>query len=305
MKKTFPYLVISLITLMIINTACTSFTQPQATSTEMPDAVYTASIQTIVAGLTESAPTLAIMEGEGVVDNTTIPTVELPVPTEFVFTDTPLPTETPTVTLTPDYSPTPQPTDTIEPSATATETPIPELVYQDDFSSKIGWTTTGGTNYGFEFINKGYQIFVKVKDVPIWSVRTNTHQDVQVEVDVMEVEDSKGGYFGLVCRHSGGAEFYALVIGSDGFYGIGKKGSGVFKFLKQGAVPPEANLSVDEPNRVRADCMGDTLSLYVNGIKVGEVQDSDYIKGDVGMVVGSRSKGTVTALFDSFAVFSP
>lgn len=316
MKKSSPFLVACLIVMIMLNAACNAISKPQATVTEMSGAAFTASIQTIEAGLTESAPTSAESEGLGAVENTPVPTVELPVPTEFVFTDTPLPTETPIPSPTPDYSATPQPTATteptatVEPTATTTETSVPKLVYQDDFASKTGWSTESSNNYSFEFINKGYQMTSKVKNVPIWSVRNNTYQDVQVEVDIAEVKvtgstASKGGYFGLVCRHGGGGEFYALVIGTDGFYGIGKKGSGVFSFLKQGAVPPEANLSITEANRVRADCMGNTLALYVNGILVAEVQDKSYLKGDVGMVVGSRTKGTVTALFDSFAVFSP
>jgi hypothetical protein len=304
MKKSSLLLVVSLFVLMMLSVACAKTQTPVAT-TEAPDAAYTAAIQTIVAGLTESAPTLSNIQGQGAMENTPAPTVELPVPTEFVATDTPVPTETPVETPTPEFTATPAYTDTPEPTETATDTPVPELVYQDNFAGKVGWTTEGGENYGFDFINGGYQIFVKIKDVPIWSVRKNPYQDVQVEVDVTEQENSKGGYFGLVCRHSGGGEFYAFVIGSDGFYGIGKKGSGVFSFLKQGGLSPDANLSGDEPNRVRADCIGNTLSLFVNGIKISEVQDKDYLKGDVGMVVGSRSKGTVTALFDNFAVYSP
>jgi len=295
---------------MTLNAACNAISKPQPTATEISGAANTASVQTIVAGLTESAPISAESEGQSIVENAPVPTVELPVPTEFVFTDTPLPTDTPIPTDTPDYTATPEPSATLESTATATETPLPQLVYQDDFVGKTGWSTESGANYSFEFINKGYQITSKVKNVPIWSVRSNTYQDVQIEVDVTEVQvtgsqASKGGYFGLVCRHAGGGEFYAFVIGTDGFYGIGKKGSGVFSFIKQGAVPIEANLSVMDANRVRADCMGNTLSLYVNGIKVAEVQDKSYVKGDVGMVVGSRSRGTVIAFFDNFAVFTP
>lgn len=310
MKNPSPLPVVILITLMILTAACSAIQKPQPTETEMSGAAYTASIQTIEAGLTQSAPLSTEAEVLNVVENTPFPTVALPIPTEFVFTDTPLPTNTPIPSPTPDYSATPEPTATIEPTATATETPLPELVFQDDFASKVGWSTESGTNYSFEFINKGYQMTSKVKDVPIWSVRSNTFENVQVEVNVTEVavtgsQASKGGYFGVVCRHAGGGEFYAFVIGSDGFFGIGKKGSGVFSFLKQGSLPPEANLSASESNRVRADCMGNTLSLYVNGYKVAEAQDKSYIKGDIGMVIGSRTKGTVIVFFDSISVFSP
>ncbi len=309
MKKSSQLLVTCLIALIMLNAACTQAQTPA--TTQPPDAAYTASIQTIVAGLTQSAPTLTNPQAQAGAEITQAPTVELPIPSEFVSTDTPVPTITPQPSSTPEFSPTPQPTETIEPSATPepteteTPTPVPELVFQDDFASKSGWTKETGENYGFDFVDGGYQIFVKIKEVPIWSVRTNTYQDVQLEVDAKQVDDTRGGYFGLVCRHTGGANFYAFVIGSDGFYGIAKKGSGLFSFLKQGAVPPEANLSSDEPNRVRADCIGNTLSLFVNGVKVAEIQDKEYSQGDVGMVVGARSRGTVTVLFDSFAVFSP
>ncbi len=310
MKKSSILLVVVLVALMALGVACAK-TQTPVAVTEAPDAANTAAVQTIVAGLTGSAPTQSIVQGQVGTENTPAPTVELPVPTEFVFTDTPLPTETPVATPTPEFSATPAPsetpayTDTPEPTETATETPLPKLVYQDNFASRVGWTKESWENYGFDFTKGGYEIFVKIKNVPIWSVRKAPYEDVQVEVDATEGEDSKGGYFGLVCRHNGGGEFYAFVIGSDGFYGIGKKGGGVFSFLKQGALPAEANLSSDQPNRVRGDCLGNTLSLYVNGLKIAEIQDKSYTKGDVGMVVGSRLRGTVTVLFDDFAVYSP
>lgn len=308
MKKSSLLLIFCLITLAIINAACAK-TPPPAT-TEAPDAAYTASIQTIVAGLTQSAPTLMNLQGQSG-EVTQLPTVELPIPSEFVNTDTPLPTLTPQPSATLDFSPTPSPTDTIEPSATleptetATETPLPVLIFQDKFTSKAGWTKETREDFGFDFVDGGYQIFVKIVDVPIWSVRTNTYPDVQLEVDTLDTGKVKGGYWGLICRHTGGAQFYALVVGSDGFYGIAKKGSGKFTFLKQGNAPPEANITPDENIHVRADCIGETLSLYANGVLLTEVRDKEYTQGDVGMVVGARGWGKVIVLFDNFVVYSP
>lgn len=309
MKKSSLHIAACLIALIIFGAACQKTQQP--VTSEAPDAAYTASIQTIVAGLTQSAPTLTNLQAPAGIDMTQAPTVELPVPSEFVSTDTPLPTVTPQPSATLDYTSTPFPTDTPEPSATleptetATETPAPKLVYQDNFSSKAGWTKEIKDNYGFEFTGGGYQIFVNIKDVPIWSVRSNPYQDVQLEVDALDIDNGNGGYWGLVCRHTGGANFYAFVIGSDGFFGIAKKGGGSFTFLKQGGAPIEANISSDDVNHIRADCIGNTLSLYANGVLLAEVQDKEYLKGDVGMVVGSRQKGKVTVLFDNFMVYSP
>jgi hypothetical protein len=58
-------------------------------------------------------------------------------------------------------------------------------------------------------------------------------------------------------------------------------------------------------NHLRADCVGDTLTLYANGVQLFQTQDSDFAKGNVGLIAGSYDTAPVTVYFDNFVVTQP
>jgi hypothetical protein len=59
-------------------------------------------------------------------------------------------------------------------------------------------------------------------------------------------------------------------------------------------------------NSVRAECVGDRLSLYINGQLAIETYDSDIPAGDVGLLAGTfENADYLDVLFDDFIVSSP
>jgi hypothetical protein len=58
-------------------------------------------------------------------------------------------------------------------------------------------------------------------------------------------------------------------------------------------------------NRVRGDCIGDSLTLYVNAIELETVKDNQLQIGDVGLIAGSHEIWGVDILFDDFVVYQP
>ncbi len=58
-------------------------------------------------------------------------------------------------------------------------------------------------------------------------------------------------------------------------------------------------------NLIRLDCVGSTLTLYVNGEFVGETVDSSIGAGDVGLYAGTFSVPGTDILFDNFVVREP
>jgi hypothetical protein len=61
----------------------------------------------------------------------------------------------------------------------------------------------------------------------------------------------------------------------------------------------------DAVNHLRADCIGDTLTFYINYNQVASVQDTDFPNGDVGLLAGAFSQPGVDVLFDHFMVMQP
>jgi len=256
--------------------------------TPIPDAAYTAAAQTIIAQLTQIAPPAT----------PTPPPTLVPSPTNTVLpTDTQTATQISTNTLVP--------TQPAIPTLTSTPTNIPEILFEDDFSYDTGWYTDQDEDFSFEYAKGGYRISVDILNAPIWSIRERNYTDVRVEVDAAQISGAQDGYYGLVCRHTDSDNYYALVIGSDGAFGIAKSQDGEFEFLQTGTANPGVIKSGEAVNRVRADCVGETMTLYANDQKLIELQDNDFESGYIGVIVGTRLLGGVAVLFDNFAIYEP
>jgi len=97
-----------------------------------------------------------------------------------------------------------------------------------------------------------------------------------------------------------------FVISSDGYYGIAKLVDGKYSMISSDQLQySEAIIKGQAVNRLRADCDGEQLSLYVNGQKLAQVNDSDFQRGDVGLVAGAYQVHGVEILFDNFVVKIP
>ncbi|MCB0035232.1 MAG: hypothetical protein KDE51_14470, partial [Anaerolineales bacterium] len=58
-------------------------------------------------------------------------------------------------------------------------------------------------------------------------------------------------------------------------------------------------------NEIRASCVGNQLSLAVNGIPLVTVTDPTFVNGDVGVGVTTFQPGTAVVEYDSFRVLQP
>ncbi len=190
--------------------------------------------------------------------------------------------------------------------ALSTPTRLPQagtVLFQDDFSSQRSWFTDENTRYTIEFFNGGYRIYVVTNTNPIWSTRSKSYQDVRIEVDAAQTGGPTDGYYGLVCRRVDVENFYILVVSPDGAFGIGKVNNNNLRYLA--FTDQYAGLLKPVGNRLRADCIGKTLTLYVDGIKVLETTDTDFPAGEVGMAAGNRTASGTDVLFDNFIVLKP
>jgi hypothetical protein len=132
---------------------------------------------------------------------------------------------------------------------------------------------------------------------------TNSLRDVSVLVEA-ELDDgaSSNNLYGVICRYINRENFYFLVISSDGYFGIGKVIDGMYQLINRSDYPPsEVILTGEKTNRIRADCVGSTLTLYVNDQWVDSQDDTDLITGKVGLITGTL-EGQTTILFDAFEI---
>jgi hypothetical protein len=263
-------------------------------------AAYTEAALTIVAELTKSAPTLTATPEAPPAS----PTVEA-----LPDTSTPLPTNTPLPSDTPVPTETPLPTDTPTPEFTATPTSPPEpnwaVEYKDNFSYTEGWPVGDFNSSHMRYTEKGYVIKNQTVKAAVWAVRNTAYGNVRVEVDASRRSGPLDGYYGVVCHFSNGNNYYMLAVGSDGWFGIGMQKGGKLSFLKESRDSNAVVLTGSAVNHIRADCYSGRLILWVNGVKLLEVEDSTFTGGAVGLAAGTRKVTNFEVLFDNFIVYTP
>ena len=194
----------------------------------------------------------------------------------------------------------------------AIQTEVPEQVssnvlFSDDFSDPdSGWDRVQAEEGVTDYENGQYRIFVDQSQHDYWANPGLSFTDVQIEADATKIGGPDDNDFGLICRYQDVENFYAFLISSDGYYAIMKYSDGGSETLgSDGMLSTDAVLQGDTTNHLRADCVGDALSLYANGELVHSVSDSTFASGDVGLIAGTFEDPGADIVFDDFVVFQP
>lgn len=178
--------------------------------------------------------------------------------------------------------------------------------FSDDFSDTgSGWDRVSDTDAVTDYDGDAYRINVISSAYSAWANPNQCdYTDVQVEVDASKTGGPDDNEFGLICRHADIDNFYVATISSDGFYGFLRRvGGGSLELIgMDNMLPNDAIVLGSDTNHIRLDCIGSTLTLYVNGTMVGSATDSTHASGDVGLYAGTFSEGGTDIHFDNFAV---
>jgi hypothetical protein len=185
--------------------------------------------------------------------------------------------------------------------------PDGRVLFSDDFSaSTSGWNQVSAASGESIYLDGAYRIFVNEPNVDIWSKPGKSFQDVRVEVDAYKVGGERDNRFGVICRAVDDDSFYIFIISSDGYYGIGLIDGQAYQLIGMDALQPSEAIRLGSAsNHIRADCVGDTLTLTVNGVQLAQVQDSRFPSGDVGLIAGTYNTPGTDIRFDDFVVYQP
>jgi hypothetical protein len=180
-----------------------------------------------------------------------------------------------------------------------------EVLYQEEFEDNTsGWDRIANENGVMDYDGGGYRFLVSNPGYNLWTTPEKNFGDVRVEADVFRLTGPAENRMGLICRYQNG-DYYFFIISNDGYYAVGKYIGGQTLLLGQTEMQPSEFIQQDAVNHLRADCIGDTLTFYVNYNQVASVQDSDFANGDVGLLAGAFSEPGVDVLFDHFVVLQP
>jgi hypothetical protein len=187
-----------------------------------------------------------------------------------------------------------------------------EVLFEDDFSDPAsGWEAGSGPLGSGEYGDGTFQL----SGTPTIQLRANhlgALTDASVEVDATRLGGPKNSVMGIICRATSeqNAQYlhYSFSVSGDGTVAIGRaRTNGPFEYLALAKNVGSVDAGLGETNRLRADCVGQTLTLSINREKLLEVQD-DAISaaGMVGVQVGGGTQVLpVLAQFDNFVLREP
>lgn len=182
-----------------------------------------------------------------------------------------------------------------------------KVFFRDDFSYETGGWRTYQDSLSFAgYQSGGFRLFANVPHYQFWSVPGLNLKNAIIYTNASKVDGPDDNMYGILCRYQDPANYYALVIGSDGYYGIFKMIAGQQALIAQAHMDFSEVINRGESNNeLTALCQDDTLALIVNEIPLIQVEDAALDYGDVGLVVGNFSEPGVDILFDDFIVVKP
>jgi uncharacterized repeat protein (TIGR02543 family) len=129
--------------------------------------------------------------------------------------------------------------------------------------------------------------------------------DFALEADTKLVDGTDNNWHGVICRLQDLGNYYVCNISADGYYLISR-----FVDYDQvaltGPTPSSyINTGWDVVNTVRIECVGNSLSLSVNGHLLDTVYDSNFSSGKIGLLATSWEGDHSEIAFDNLVITEP
>ena len=191
---------------------------------------------------------------------------------------------------------------------TATQSVSKDLLFSDDFSdTSKKWDQVTDGSRTTDYYSDAYRIVVNDAYSYAWAnPQDEIFTDTENEVDATKNAGPDDNGFGVICRYTDVDKFYYGFLSNDGYYAIMKMTPGGESPIgRDNMLESSEILQGSATNHIRFDCVGSTLTLYVNGHQLDQQTDAEYITGNVGLIAGTFSTAGADILFDNFSVFKP
>ena len=233
-------------------------------------------------------------------------------PTEIPATEVP-PTDVPTQVPTTQAPPTEVPPTAVPTQKTTFSSG--DVIYFTDFDGAEDWEdgwiqfATSDMDYRIYKNNGVLRVEVPEPNSGVYAFYDDLYferdkADVYIETNFENFATHNINNVTLICRatENGWYEFSML---SGGLWQIWKyDANSGYRMINDGGV---ADLDYDAPHYLSASCIGDTLTIYIDGEKPknGSIKDSSFREGQVGLSVYAFEWKDVIIEFDYFLVQAP
>lgn len=176
-------------------------------------------------------------------------------------------------------------------------------LFADDFSdTSSGWDNETWESGSTLYAGGEYRIEVIPDGLIVWSNAGRNFSDVVISVEARVIAPVGDGGLGVICRYQDYENFYSMEVYENGFYAIYKQQDAETIELSAGL--HNEGLVSSSTSEVRAACVGDTLTLAVDGIVLAEAQDTAFTRGDIGLAGITFNVGGIIVGFDNLLVES-
>ena len=196
-----------------------------------------------------------------------------------------------------------------EETALDVEQPPPagvQTVFDDFETIDLNWITGEFDNGVVRIVDGEIRIrnFTE-SGTSITAIYDERSADQIIDVDVMLVAGTDDNWQTVECRTQGDS-YYDLGISADGYYLIDVWIDG--EKLDKSLGPTASsfiNTGMDAVNALHVECVGDRLSLSVNGNLIAELTDTNLESGEVGLSVNALADEFTEVAFDNFRLAVP
>lgn len=186
-------------------------------------------------------------------------------------------------------------------------------LFFDDFSGEkqCGWREYNQSGSVVEIDEEAgvLQISTSQPGQIWWTNPGQEFDDTIISVRAAQASGPDNNAFGIICRYQDENNFYIFLVSGDGYYAIGKYQTGnpqiVYLTENEEYIFSEVIQQGSATNELRASCIGNELSLQVNGQQLVSLTDPTFVRGDVGVGVSTLEPGTAVVQFDDFQVLQP
>ena len=187
----------------------------------------------------------------------------------------------------------------------------PDILFSDDFNGEqdCGWVSynRGGGIAAIE--NASMQLTVSQPGQIWWTNPLRNFDDVVIRAEARQVSGPNDNAYGLICRYQNPENFYVFLISGDGYYAIAKYQSGIENVVyltENGQFQPSEEINTGvASNELLVSCIGNQLSMEVNGAPLISVTDPTFVTGDIGLAASTLQAETGVIEFDNVQVSAP
>ena len=182
-----------------------------------------------------------------------------------------------------------------------------DVLVEDDFSNDTtGWEIVNNVYELKGYSSEGYLISINNKGGRSISSTGLQFNDVNIQVETRKLTGSNDSYLGIVCRYQDNQNYYRVFVTPDGYTGIVRVVNGESSTLPGGKMSYNHDVLRDDAiNLLEVTCMGNKLTLSVNGKLAVSAEDDQLKKGDVGLFAETGQDGAGSFIFNHFIVIKP